>query len=983
MAQTTPPPYTNITGISRAVMKDNAQETIEGYNGSARPGELVVNLEVDPPTVFIGNNAGALTQLVSGSGGDYSNANVIALGESGWAGNIVPAADATYSLGNVTNQWGELWLAGNTLYINSVPITVSEGNTLVINGEPVLANNSTVNIATTGNITAGFFIGDGSQLTGITAEADTGDITFDATTISAPDESVIVVEARDETGAATARLTLDPDESIAKLESTANDDELFSPNNGYSTAEWTVNQFGDGVLVFSDALDLYNFIDRSSTAWDNGTNRTFSWNNDDQRVEYTGYSWNDGINELTLNVGSENLPPEDPTEVTVLTLDWVNLSRISVDSLDNEEIQIFGRGIGMVVRATEDISIRSGDDMDIRAEDDMDIRAIDRLVLDGGRVRIRSRNSDDTVEITTDYEDEEYTWQFRENGSLRLPALGLIAEGVVTENPTIELTPANPNTESQKLLIKGGFGPEDNHLHLTTGDLGETSIFLGIDDHNVRTTTAGEIEITTPDGEDGTHVWRFAGDGTTYLARNTVSPISYLSTPQNDDNIDLELQVGKDFYINTAEFGDNTRKTWKFDTDGALTFPDDSVQTTAYAGTNGRQMFIDTNRTGDYVANGSADKPFKTFAAAIAAVAELNPTGTVPYTFVLMGCNINEDVDFTPYNFNFITISTACRAVFNNPVTFGNSALKQITIRNVEFGNTFTITGDGTADQLNNVSIYNTSFSGAVNITATNATAFYEAAFFGAVNFTNLSYLYINGAQFNEDWTITADSNGVIPSKGIDPGVAIVFSAIINNLIFVKGGTAVYVFQPHMTRIGRVAGTYTNPAGWTVAAYSTVFRGTWTNDGSWAMRNSSNDNPIANVAPTYNGTIGGNIVVASGNITGGNIITAGNVSAASLQNDGNLVIRSNVAGAARTWTFDAIGDLNLPVGGNISGSGYVTAVRVITDPRPLTNLTPVAGGRAFVSDGNLVAAGNFGVQIGGGGANTVPVWSDGTNWYVG
>jgi hypothetical protein len=420
---------------------------------------------------------------------------------------------------------------------------------------------------------------------------------------------------------------------------------------------------------------------------------------------------------------------------------------------------------------------------------------------------------------------------------------------------------------------------------------------------------------------------------------------------------------------------------------GNLVFSSTQVQSSAYAGTNGRLMFIDTNRTGDYTANGSADKPFKTFTAAIAAVAELNPTGTVPYTFVLMGCNINEDVDFTPYNFNFITISTTCRAVFNNPVTFGNSALKQLTIRNVEFGNTFTITGDGTADQLNNVSIYNTSFSGAVNITATNATAFYEAAFFGAVNFTNLSFLYINGAQFNADWTITADSNGVIPSRGINPGtggsIAIVFSTIANNLIFVKGGTAAYVFQPHMTRVGRVAGTYTNPAGWTVAAYSTVFRGTWTNDGSWAMRNSSNDNPIANVAPTYNGTIGGNIVVASGNITGGNIITAGNVSAASLQNDGNLVIRSNVAGTPRTWTFDAIGDLNLPVGGNISGSGYVTAVRVITDPRPLANLTPVAGGRAFVSDGNLVAAGNFGVEIGGGGANTVPVYSDGTNWFIG
>ena len=72
-----PPPYDNITGISRAAMKDNAQITLVSYDGNARPGELVVNLAVDPPTVFVGNNAGELTQL--STGGTYGNANVVTL----------------------------------------------------------------------------------------------------------------------------------------------------------------------------------------------------------------------------------------------------------------------------------------------------------------------------------------------------------------------------------------------------------------------------------------------------------------------------------------------------------------------------------------------------------------------------------------------------------------------------------------------------------------------------------------------------------------------------------------------------------------------------------------------------------------------------------------------------------------------------------------------------------------------------------------
>lgn len=45
--------------------------------------------------------------------------------------------------------------------------------------------------------------------------------------------------------------------------------------------------------------------------------------------------------------------------------------------------------------------------------------------------------------------------------------------------------------------------------------------------------------------------------------------------------------------------------------------------------------------------------------------------------------------------------------------------------------------------------------------------------------------------------------------------------------------------------------------------------------------------------------------------------------------------------------------------------------------------TTGAGSRAFITDGNLVAAGNFGAEVSGSGANNVPVYSDGTNWRIG
>jgi hypothetical protein len=673
--------------------------------------------------------------------------------------------------------------------------------------------------------------------------SDTGDITFDATTISAPDESAIVVEARNESGVATARLTLDPDESIAKLESSTTDNTSFSTNNGYGTAEWTVNQFGDGVLIISDARDLYEFIESSNTSWDRGSNKTFSWNGGDQQVEFTGYSWNDQENELTLTVGSENLPPEDPTEVTLITLNWINLSRISVDSLDNEEIQILGRGIPVRINTTDRLNV-DADDIRLysRANDESYIR-----LYAGDYVRIRTNDHPDSSGTKT--------WEFTPEGNLELPLGGTIAEGVVTDNPTIELTPADPNTSSQRLIIKGGFGPEDNHLHLTTGDLGETSIFLGTDEHNVRTTTFGSVEITTPDGEGGTNVWQFAGDGTTYLARNTVSPISYLSTPQNDDNIDLELQVGKDFYINTAEFGDNTRKTWKFDTSGSLTFPDDSVQTTAFAGSS--------------ISNGDSSVSIPDADGAVVIAVSAN------------------DSAMTQHEWQFETGGDL-------PGIRGPSGAAGFRIYSEEL----------------------------VQI--------------GAQSETDDSVFL---AQPGEAYVAVGNTAGTTFLTVNSDGVAV--TSIGNSV-------------PNLSVVGNITGGNINTEG-SVSATGTITGGNLSTAGT---------------------------VSATGNVTANNIST-GNVVATRVQNGGNLEIRSNVAGTPRTWTFDAIGDFNLPVGGNISGSGYVTAVRVITDPRPLANLTPVAGGRAFVSDGNLVAAGNFGVEIGGGGANTVPVYSDGTNWYIG
>ena len=61
-----PPPWANITGITRTVMKDNAQETVSNYNGNARAGEMTVNPNTSQ--IYIGNTNGNLNLVISSNG---------------------------------------------------------------------------------------------------------------------------------------------------------------------------------------------------------------------------------------------------------------------------------------------------------------------------------------------------------------------------------------------------------------------------------------------------------------------------------------------------------------------------------------------------------------------------------------------------------------------------------------------------------------------------------------------------------------------------------------------------------------------------------------------------------------------------------------------------------------------------------------------------------------------------------------------------
>lgn len=109
---------------------------------------------------------------------------------------------------------------------------------------------------------------------------------------------------------------------------------------------------------------------------------------------------------------------------------------------------------------------------------------------ESGTVLLNNGGSGD-FGFTVDSDDYEFTVRVSPEANNYDPASGVETQLFNSSAPTLDA---------------------DHHLHLTTGDLTETSIFLGIDNHNVRTTVNGGIEITTPN-IDSTNVWRFDNDG--------------------------------------------------------------------------------------------------------------------------------------------------------------------------------------------------------------------------------------------------------------------------------------------------------------------------------------------------------------------------------------------------------------------------------------------------------------------------------------
>ena len=149
--------------LKGTVVADDSSIMVDAVNNKLYGSELIANGNVSGTNVVASGNiiaTGNITgNYIIGNGSQltgvtsYGNANAVAYGEAGWAGNILPSANITYDLGSSTRRWKDIWLANSTIYLG--PATISANAA----GNIIMGNLNVTGLTSSANISAPYLLG--------------------------------------------------------------------------------------------------------------------------------------------------------------------------------------------------------------------------------------------------------------------------------------------------------------------------------------------------------------------------------------------------------------------------------------------------------------------------------------------------------------------------------------------------------------------------------------------------------------------------------------------------------------------------------------------------------------------------------------------------------------------------------------------------------------------------------------------------------
>ena len=486
------------------------------------------------------------------------------------SGDILPNVANSGDLGSLAKPWRSLYVSENTVYFGGVPLSLdAETNELKLNNVPL---SQTITYTDIPNVptdiadltdTQGLLGGGGGS-------ANTGDITFAATTISAPNEAEIVVQSKDSNSFGTARVTLNSEFSgDARLRAFSSEsvDTFTLANGDFTTGVWRDNGFGNGVVEFTGAQGIGDFFQ----------NTLFKLTADNVTISINGgtpFVWNGGASGAgtdTPGFGTNPIVPATPVTITSIEFRYRSESFISVN-YDNQEIRLNVQNGGIVFDANntiqmfgdsnielqsgENFSINSGQDISIGtgssnsinlSTGDLNLNAFDDIRIEGrDSFRLINSSAIASIRIITDDDNNSYTWAFNPNGTVTFPdatvqttaftGVANIARNIESENDVsirVNLTDSTTRIwrfgEDGNLTLPGGgnINGSDYDISIIAGDNGDniygtvslvTNSFVGPGTNSLTFNSLGEITVSTVGANDGLVKWvgNSSGDGNGY-----------------------------------------------------------------------------------------------------------------------------------------------------------------------------------------------------------------------------------------------------------------------------------------------------------------------------------------------------------------------------------------------------------------------------------------------------------------------------------
>lgn len=415
--------------------------------------------------------------------------------------NIIPSANVTYSLGSITNQWKDLFVSNNTIFIGGVPLSIDAAGNLLVNGNAVSGGGGTA----TGIESASTI-----SITNADSSADINILSGDDITIQGKNKTI----SDSEGGDITINAGNGGDADAGDAAGSGGDITIRAGQGGIPSAAYNGG--------FGGTLDLYGGTGGDS---DPGNNRT-ARDGGRARLQAGSAGSNNGDIELgavggpvEITAGQTTLANAIGGAVTITSGQaganaLAGYVEINIPSSDlGQGGSWYFTGTGRTLEAPQDGEIWQPN-------------AGNLSVASAGNVFIRS------------YDGIQHEWQFGHTGDLTLP--GSIVNGNSELNfvasssgdgggyTTMQLVPDNTVTgPDQYIIIDPTIGAPAGHIHIRAGgtqDDSSANLYLGGENSYFGIPHGSNPNVTVA---ANSHEWIFGADGNITFPDSTVQTTAW------------------------------------------------------------------------------------------------------------------------------------------------------------------------------------------------------------------------------------------------------------------------------------------------------------------------------------------------------------------------------------------------------------------------------------------------------------------------